>query len=704
MSRDPILLNINHTLRDVSTIFLNHQIDGAPVVNNKNKLVGLITKSHIYRAVSTSADVNTKVVEVMKREPSFGSPDDSIDMYIHTKIGRLPVVDKAKSVIGMFTRSDIAAALFESYNDLSYEIETIINSAHNLFISVDIKGKISVVNKAAEEFLGIKANSLRGRYITEVLPNSGLMETLETGSKKLVQKIVIKNRLFISNRSPIKKGGKIIGAVAVLQDVSELESISRELENVKELNKELDVLIESSHDGLFLTDGKGITLRVNEAFEKLTGVKSSELVGRYTEDLVSERGVVSESVSALVLREKTPVTIIQKTKTGRLALTTGTPVFDKKGKIFRVVSNVRDITELNSLQNKLEEAQGLAKHYEAELKSLRNRYSDSGKMIVSSQKMKDLMEIVFRIAETDSTVLIAGESGTGKELIAETIHVNSLRKNGPFIKINCSAIPKELLESELFGYDPGAFTGAKKKGKAGYFEMARDGTLLLDEISEMPYSLQSKLLRVLENREIIRVGGENTIEIDVRIIAATNRDISKMVANNQFRDDLYYRLNVIPFEIPPLRERKEEIPILATHFLEIYNKKYHLNKRFTSVTIDKLINYSWPGNVRELKNLVERMSVISPNNMLSLEDLPLNMRKIKNGEETDTEIIVTGIIPLREAIERVEKQILEKAFTYHTTTREIAKHLKIDPSTVTRKAAKYGISMKKNVVEEQRFK
>ena len=220
----------------------------------------------------------------------------------------------------------------------------------------------------------------------------------------------------------------------------------------------------------------------------------------------------------------------------------------------------------------------------------------------------------------------------------------------------------------------------------------------------MPYSLQSKLLRVLENREIIRVGGENTIEIDVRIIAATNRDISKMVANNQFRDDLYYRLNVIPFEIPPLRERKEEIPILATHFLEIYNKKYHLNKRFTSVTIDKLINYSWPGNVRELKNLVERMSVISPNNMLSLEDLPLNMRKIKNGEETDTEIIVTGIIPLREAIERVEKQILEKAFTYHTTTREIAKHLKIDPSTVTRKAAKYGISMKKNVVEEQRFK
>jgi len=690
MSHNLIVLTLEHTIREASQIFLDHQIDGAPVVNEKREILGLLTKSHIYRVMARGEKPSTLVGEVMKQGLIVGHPDEQVRDLIKTNVGRMPVMDK-NTVIGMITRTDLARAYFDSFNSISNEFSTILNSTHNLIISIDRNGRINLLNRAAEKFLGLKSTAVQGRDIMKIFPNSGLLEILETGSTKPVQKIKLNNRMFISNRSPIKEGKRIIGAVAVLQDISELESISRELENVKELNREMDALIESSYDGLYLTNGAGVTLRLNEAFEKLTGVNSSELIGRNVEDLVNERGIVSESVSALVLKEKKPITIMQKTITGRLALTTGTPVFDRKGKIFRVVSNVRDITELILLKQQLEQAQGLSRHYESELRALQMQYSGSEKLIVSSRKMKDLLDTVIRLAQVDSTVLITGESGTGKELIAETIHNNSLRKNGPFIKINCGAISHNLLETELFGYDSGAFTGAKKGGKAGYFELAHGGTLLLDEISELPFNLQVNLLRVLQSKELIRVGGEKTIPIDVRIIAATNRDILGLVEKNEFRKDLYYRLNVVPVEVPPLRERKEEIPVLAAHFTQLFNKKYKMEKKLSTNVIDVLMEYDWPGNVRELENIVERLIVTTRGNVLSCKDLPLHLKNNSN-KEKHPQISITGIIPLREAVECLEKQIIEQAYSRYKCTREVAKQLEVDPSTVLRKAAKYGIS------------
>lgn len=689
MSSNLIVLTPCHTIQEASRIFLDHQIDGAPVVNDKGELLGLLTKSHIYRVLAGGQNPSTPVGEVMKEDLLVGHPDEKVRDLIKTNVGRMPVMDQDK-VVGMVTRTDLSRAYFESFNSISNELQTIINSTHNLIVSIDKYGRINLLNRAAEKFLGLKSSAVQGRDIMKIVPNSGLMEILETGCSRPVQKIELNNRTFISNRTPIKKRGKIVGAVAVLQDISELESISRELENVKELNREMDAIIESSYDGLYLTNGEGITLRVNEAFEKLTGVKGSEMVGRNVEDLVRERGIVSESVSALVLKEKKPITIMQKTLTGRLALTTGTPVFDRKGKIFRVVSNVREITELILLKQQLEQAQELSKHYESELRILQMQYSGSEKLIVGSRKMKDLLDTVIRLAQVDSTVLITGESGTGKELIAETIHNNSMRKNKPFIKINCGAISHNLLETELFGYDAGAFTGAKKGGKAGYFELANGGTLLLDEISELPYNLQVNLLRVLQSKELIRVGGEKTIPIDVRIIAAANRNILELVEKNEFRKDLFYRLNVVPVDVPPLRERKEEIPVLTAHFLQVFNKKYQMQKELSARVIDVLMEYDWPGNVRELENIIERLVVTIPGNILSREDLP---RHLKNhAPETHPQIMVSGIVPLREAVEVVEKQILEQAYVRYRATREVAKHLAIDPSTVLRKAAKYGIS------------
>ena len=303
MSTDLMVLKPSQTIKEASQLFLDQQIDGAPIVNEKGELLGLLTKSHIYRVLAQDLNPHTPAAALMKKDLVLGLPEEQVIDLLNSKVGRLPVME-GKLVIGMITRTDLARAYFNSFTAMASEFAAILDSTHNLIVSTDSSGKISVLNRAAEKFLGLKSSEVRGQDIKEVIPNSGLKEILDTGVSKPVQKIELKHRSFISNRTPIKKGGRIMGAVAVLQDISELESISRELENVKELNAELDAIIESSHDGIYLTDGAGTTLRLNEAFEKLTGFPRNELLGRNVEDLVNEKGVVSVSVSAHVLQEK----------------------------------------------------------------------------------------------------------------------------------------------------------------------------------------------------------------------------------------------------------------------------------------------------------------------------------------------------------------------------------------------------------------
>lgn len=691
MSTSPVVLAPGQTIREASQVFLDHQIDGAPVVDEHGQMVGLVTKSHIYQVLAQDGNPDTPLQALMKEAVIIGRPDDRVRDLIRTSVGRLPVIEH-NQVVGMVTRTDLARAYFDSFNYLSKELQAILDSTHNLIISVDGEGRINLLNRAAEEFLHLKSSEVRGLEIIKVIPNSGLMEILETGRSRPVQKITLNNSLFISNRTPIIEDGQMVGAVAVLQDISELESISRELEDVKELNQEMDAIIASSYDGLYLTNGEGITLRVNEAFEKLTGVPGAEMLGKNVEELVKERGIVSESVSALVLKERRPVTIMQRTLAGRMALTTGTPVYDRKGKIFRVVSNVRDITELMLLKQQLDQAQGLSKHYESELRALQIQYDDNPRIITGSRVMRELFDGAIRLAQVDSTVLITGESGTGKELIAEIMHRSSPRKDNPFIKINCGAIAKNLLESELFGYDPGAFTGAKKGGRAGYFELAHGGTILLDEISELPFNLQSNLLRVIQNKEVMRVGGEKTIPVDVRIIATTNKDISQLVASGDFREDLYYRLNVVPIEVPALRVRKEEIPLLVAHFVRVFNKRHRLNKEIFPDVLDALMEYDWPGNVRELENIIERLIVTIARDFVTHDDLPLFLQK-SSRPDAHPQVTVQGLLPLKEAVENLEREIILTAYSRYGSTRKVAKHLGVDPSTVLRKAARYGLDI-----------
>lgn len=359
---------------------------------------------------------------------------------------------------------------------------------------------------------------------------------------------------------------------------------------------------------------------------------------------------------------------------------------------------MRDITELNMLKQRLEQVQGLSELYASELSSLRIKYASPLRLVANSVPMRKMLEMVFRVAQVESTILITGESGTGKELIAEIIHENSPCRTGPYLKLNCGAIPEHLLESELFGYEGGAFTGARKEGKPGYFELADGGTLFLDEIAELPLGLQVKLLRVLQSKEITRVGGTTPFSVDVRIIAATNRDLMELVKSKLFRGDLYYRLNVLPINVPPLRERKDDIPNLVAYFMKVFNEKYQLAKRVSPEVIDIFMEHNWPGNVRELENLIERLVVITAGDMITTADMPAHLfpESITDKDTEAPAVSVSAIIPFKDAVESVERQILEQAYEKFSSARQIARELQVDVSTIVRKAAKYGISTHNN--------
>ncbi|NPV90590.1 MAG: sigma 54-interacting transcriptional regulator [Firmicutes bacterium] len=692
---DPLTLAPGMSVRQAVAILMDRLVDGAPVLDDNREIIGYFSKRNIFQVISKGIDTSIPIEGLMDRDVSGWSPDNDLETVLGREMdGLLPepsprLVADESGLTGTISGADLIRALFNQCREISSDLDAIINSTHNLIVAVDEHGMIKWFNHSAEKLLGRSFAEVRGVHIHEVFPNSGLINVIKTGRVEPAQKIKLNGLDFISNRSPIKKDGRIIGAIAILQDISELESISRELKQVKELFEELDAIVESSFDGLYITDGNGITLRLNKAFERLTGIEGLNCVGRHVNDLVKNDRVVSESVSALVLERREPVTIIQETKIGKTTLSTGTPVFDKNGNIFRVVCNVRDITELNSLRQELELAKSLSLHYQNQLRTLRLKYIGSDKLVVKSERMRGLMDMVVRVAQVDSTVLVTGGSGTGKELIAETIHNNSVRKKGPFIRVNCGAIPENLLESELFGYVYGAFTGAKKEGKAGYFELANGGTLFLDEIGDLPLNLQVKLLRVLQHREITRVGGVKPMRVDVRIIACTNQNLKEMVRNKAFREDLYYRLNVIPVNLPPLAERREEIPYLVDHFLQLFKRTYKMEKRIVPEVLDVFMKYGWPGNVRELENLVERLVVTVQGDTITQGDLPgYIFEALPDG---DVKVLVPRIIPLREAVESVERQLLEKAYAEYRTTREMARELKVDASTIVRKAAKYHI-------------
>lgn len=445
-------------------------------------------------------------------------------------------------------------------------------------------------------------------------------------------------------------------------------------------------MMEASFDGIWITDGSGRILFVNSANAKLLGVQRSDLEGKTTQEL-QKTGVFMTSAILDVIKERKQVSrVCQNPRTNLTVLATATPIFDSNGDIQYIFNNVRDITALNQMQDQLQEKDEIIRQQSSKLENMRIRLG-VGTIIANSKPFSQVVELAQRAAAFDAaTVLILGESGTGKEVISELIVNSSPRRDKPYLQLNCSSIPDTLIESELFGYEKGAFTGADTKGRKGIFEAADGGTVFLDEIGDLPLHMQAKFLRVLQQKRIIRVGGTTPIDLDVRIIAATNRNLKQMVKEGLFREDLYYRLNVVPINIPPLRERKDDILPLAKHFLMVTNRKYHTNKAIAPDAISVLESYAWPGNVRELENLIESMVITSLEDNLHGKAFAERLQIASDSNSLQEE---APLCTLKETLENAERDAIQQALQACGSIRKAAAVLGVNPSTIVRKQQSY---------------
>lgn len=440
--------------------------------------------------------------------------------------------------------------------------------------------------------------------------------------------------------------------------------------------RDLLEIFNHSFDGIFVADSTGQAIMVNAGCERNYDLPASEMVGKHVSEL-EKAGYIRPVIAMRVIRSGQRITAVQKTHKGKTIMATGIPLFDAEGRVRRVIINSRDTTELASLEAELARTRDHLAKVEGEIAELRLDKLQFEGLVARSDAMRRIAELAVRVAKSDATVLLTGESGVGKDVVARLIHKESLRRDGPFIKINCGAIPHDLLEAELFGYERGAFTGAAAKGKPGLIELADQGTLFLDEIGELPLEMQVKLLHVLQDRTITRVGSTHLSHVDIRVVAATNRNLNRLIEEKAFRSDLFYRLNVVPIDIPPLRQRRDDVPQLLLHALAMFNQQYETHREFSPHALRLLTEYSWPGNTRELRNIVERLIVTTIGDTIGVSDLPATV--------TDGTPLRPEGADLKQRIRDQEYMMVVEAVRQYGGTRAAAAHLGISQSSVVRK-------------------
>lgn len=441
-------------------------------------------------------------------------------------------------------------------------------------------------------------------------------------------------------------------------------------------------------DAIYVADKEGTTVYVNDMYQQLSGISKNEVIGGNVHQINKEKKLYTNGILPTILKQQRrseKIGVMKRTNT--TVYITGFPIFDENGELKYAVAHDRNIQQLEIVKDQLIQLKEAQAKAENEIQYLRTQQIKQVDLIFKSPQMYQALSTALAVAPTDATVLITGESGTGKEVITNQIYQASNRCDKPFLKINCAAIPETLMESELFGYVPGAFTGASKNGKTGIFELANNGTLMLDEIGEMSMQMQTKLLRVLQNHEVTKVGGSKAIPVDVRIIAATNRNLLECIKEKTFREDLYYRLNVVPITLAPLRERKEDIELLIQHFLTNFNKKYNKQVEIYSDALHLMKSYNWPGNIRELENVIERLVVINQSNVIDKKTVSM----VVGLQDADTYDPLQEEYDLKAATTALERRIIEKALAEFHSKRKAAAALGIDHSTLIKKCQRYGI-------------
>ena len=583
--------------------------------------------------------------------------------------------------------------------------ENVYSNIESGLLVVDNQHTIIIYNTEAERLFGIPAREVLGRKVTEVFPDSRLPEVVDTKEPILGYTREIGKSTIVVNTTPIIENDEIKGAISTFEDVSRLVQISWEFEEVKELKERYLQILEAVQDGICVFDREGTVTYINGSYNEITGENISE------GDNIHEISPDGSRMRVLEKGQKIMGEISQK-KNGKSVVANIVPIIVNQ-QITGGISVVKNLSEIEELIDRISHLSAKTEYLEEELHRRKKLNPAFNRIVGVSNKLYDAMKLAAKTADNNFNVLIRGESGTGKELIAEAIHYSSERATQPFIRVNCAAIPENLLESEMFGHVKGAYTGAIKT-KIGKFELADKGTIFLDEIGELDKSMQAKMLRVIQKKEFQRVGDDRTITVDARIIAATNRNLEELVENGEFREDLYYRLNVIPIWLPPLRERREDIPVLSEYFLNKIAEELGCEpKKLSGEAMDALIHYSWPGNIRELENVMERINILADGREVQKEDLPHyiseNYHTAVNDEvpseavtenglydaglslgKTSAEEIVTGndeIMPW----EYYEREIIRKALKKYGSYNAAGKALGLTHKTVAAKARKYHI-------------
>ncbi|NLV22379.1 MAG: sigma 54-interacting transcriptional regulator [Syntrophomonadaceae bacterium] len=572
--------------------------------------------------------------------------------------------------------------------ELDAVINGLIDSPSMGYIIVDLNCIITHINQTYLNIIGKRRKEVIGHPITEIAPYSKLPETLQTGKIDRLDVWSINGHSMLVNRLPIKRNGEIIGAIghSLVLDTSVHQFLMEKLQ--KEDDVLFEGLIENPHTAYVIIDRKGMITLMNKTILSVLNLRREDVIGKYILDVIPNSKLL-EIISTGRTDKADICTIVP----GRDIIVDRMPIV-KNGEIIGAIalSVVMDMAEVKHLIQRLQETQQELNIYKDEVYSIYKAKWHFSNLIGNNLEFFNIVTMAQQFSQTSSTLLITGESGTGKELFAQSIHNASPRSAGPFIRVNCAALPENLLESELFGYAEGAFTGAKKGGKPGKFELANGGTIFLDEIGDMPMSMQTKLLSVLQERVVERVGGTTPIQINARVIAATNRDLEKMVANHEFRDDLYYRLNVVQLKLPPLRKRMDDLPMLVSNLMIKLNKKLGNSVEMVSAeAMDLLQNYSWPGNIRELENLLERAINLAHMNFHDSIQ-PADFPSLYDSKPVKNSFYVDESKTLAEKIDDIEKELIIQALEKTNDNKsQAAKLLGMHSSALYRKLSKYDL-------------
>lgn len=673
MNKNFQVLHLNDSLRTVIQYYHEYKLSTLPVVDDHENLIGVFPKKRLYKALLEGLTLDHPCNSYVVYNPVFVSSDltyDEISLVVRinrSRVDYVVVVDRLSKVVGMIGTAEYLRKSLNVIMTSSALLESLFRANYEGIIITDPTGLILRMNPAAESMFELNLSETKGKHLAQILPELAVSKTRRIGIKQTVKGVPV-----IVNQVPILERDKPIGTSIALLDISDAEKIAHELEMVKGLQTTLSGVLSASSDGVFVSDTLGRVKYVNERACQLISKFSEEITGRPLDSFLQTKSPAQVVKTGLAEVDECNIM-------GRNCIISHIPIKqeDQAGiEITGIVSTVylEDNMLTEEIARKWISLSQQVQYYRDELEKRGGEIGCFDKIVSRNSKFSKMKSDAQRIARSSSTVLLTGESGVGKDLFARAIHAASPREKRPFVKVNCAAIPETLLESELFGYAPGSFTGASKKGKPGYFERAHGGTIFLDEIGDMPLSIQVKILQVLQEKEFMRVGGNSIQEVDVRIIAATNRDLRDAIFNGSFREDLYYRLNVIEFNLPALRERTEDILILAESFIKKYNKILGSKVIGLSSEAKKALeSHAWPGNIRELENAIERAANYVWEGEIGVEDLPAQIWQ----SEQDSEDRIHLIQPKRlsRTINSLESA---KAETYRSVLGDVDKEILLE--------------------------